>query len=740
MKTKALKIALIVVASIAALVLLIAMSISPIAKNYIEKHSPELVGRQVKMKDLHLNIFKGSLELDSISMYEANGKDVFASIDTFYVNLELLKLISKNVEIAQLKIIGPYISVIQNGDHFNFDDLIKKNESQTPKDTAKSDFPKSIILKDILIRGGKLVYDDQQLKNIIRMKDLGVAIPEIQLGNGNTNGNLHLRLGELASIDSRLKMNMKTNAYKLNLKISNLPLNIIKPYLQSSFNIDKCEALMGANLEINGRTDHIMEFSLKGTGNASDLVLTNTSHEPLTTASGINIGIKEINYLKSSYLFDYIRVDDARLDFVMNPGKKPNNFLAVFKATKPAKKSATGSANTQPALSFQVDDLDVSDSRFVFTDKTMKPAYILTVTKLDFSSKDFNPDKTNTIKLSGNFPGNGNFQFNWTGNSNDLGNQRIMVKLHNFSLKNVSPYCRLYTAYDLTNGVVNFDSKTVIRNNNLVSKNGVDVYKAEASKKHKELKPEYKVPLRLALYILKDKDDKIKFDLPVQGNIHDPKFSYSKIVFKTLVNLMVKVGEAPFKFLAGALGFGSSQPESIDIDPLQNGFTAEQYSKLNDMAEIIRKKPEMQFDFTQLADIKEEMEEFALYKTKYNYLSMHMNEDNKATLSEADIQALKENDNAFRSYVDSALIKSGKDFADKNIKEKVMMMYTPDSLENEFMTTLRHRDAELTQYMKNTYNITDKSLIIHTAAKDSLKHYASNSCYHIGMKMAGGND
>lgn len=738
MKAKALKISLIVAATLVALVLLLAVSISPIAKNYIEKHSPELVGRQIRMKDLHLNIFKGSLELDSISMYEADGKKVFASIDTFYVDLELLKLIGKNVEVAQLKIIDPYVSVIQNGEHFNFDDLMKKNEKTDTKDTAKSDFPKSILLKNILIRGGRLVYDDQQLKNIIRMKDLGVAVPEIRLGSGNTNGNLHLRLGEMASIDSRLKMNMKTNAYKLNLKISNLPLNIIKPYLQSSFNIDKCEALMGANLEINGRTDHIMEFTLKGTGNASDLVLTNTSHEPLTTASGIDVEIKEINYIKSRYLFDYIRVDDARLDFVLNAGKKPNNFLAVFKPAQPAKKTTTTA--TQPALTFQVADLKVSDSRFIFTDKTMKPAYTLAVTKLNFASSDFDPDKTNTIKLNGNFPGNGNFQFNWTGNSNNLANQRIMVKLHNFSLKNISPYCRQYTAYDLTSGVVNFDSKTVIRNNNLVSKNGVDVYKAEASKKHKELKPEYKVPLRLALYILKDKDDKIQFDLPVQGNIHDPKFSYSKIVFKTLVNLMVKVGEAPFKFLAGALGFGSSQPESIAIDPLQTGFTAEQYSKLNDMAEIIRKKPEMQFDFTQLADIKEEMDEYAMYKAKYTYLASHMNEDNKATLSDADIQALKENDNAFKNYVDSALIKTGKTYADKNMKEKVMMMYIPDSLENEFMTTLKHRDAELAQYMKNTYSITDKNLIIHTAAKDSLKHYASNSCYHIGMKMAGGND
>ena len=59
---KFLKVILIILGVLVGLFLLIAAFISPIAKSYIEKHSPELIGRQVTMDDLSINLFKEQLE------------------------------------------------------------------------------------------------------------------------------------------------------------------------------------------------------------------------------------------------------------------------------------------------------------------------------------------------------------------------------------------------------------------------------------------------------------------------------------------------------------------------------------------------------------------------------------------------------------------------------------------------------------------------------------------------------
>lgn len=731
MKKRIIKIALIISVSIIALVLIVALAISPIAKNYIEKHSKELIGRKITMRDLHINIFKGSLELDSIWMYEKNGKDTFASIDTFYVDLKLSKLWGKNLEVSNLKIIRPYLVVLQNGSVFNFDDLMPKKDT-VKADTTKSEFPKSIVIKNIYMKGGKLIYTDEQLKNTIRMNDLAVAIPEIILGKGNTNGNLHLKIGDTATLDSKLALNMKSKEFQLGLLLKNLPINIVKPYVQEYFNLNKFEGMVGADLLIVGRMDHIMDFNLSGTADAKDVVMTNSFGEPLLTIETASVKMDKIYKTNSTYLFDYIHASNATLDFVMNPDPKPNNFMAIF---KPDDKKETKKSSTP--MIFKVRDMHITNSQLRFADKTMKPTFNLPIQKLDFQATNFDMNGTNSVKMLGHFPGGGAMNFSWKGNRNDFTNQQILVNMKNFGLKLVSPYCKSYTAYDITTGNMNFETHTSINHSNIVSNNVVDVFKMNVSKKHKELKPKYNVPLKFALYIMKDKDEKINFTLPVKGNMKDPKFSYSKIIFQTLVNLMVKVVESPVKFLAGALGMNADKMESIAINPLQTNFSAEQYTQLNDLASMIKKKPEMVLELTQFANINDVLDDYALFKTKYAYLYSMPDTDKKNPYSYDEVQTIADNDKDFKDYVDSLLTVKGKTNLNNPVKEKTLMLYVPDSLENELMAKFQHRDNLLKDYMKTSLELPDKNLNIKTAVLDSLKIFRNKPCYKINMSLPG---
>ena len=62
-KNKALKIILIVLGILVGLFLLLAVLVSPIAKSYIEKHSVELIGRQITMDKLRVNLFLRPISL-----------------------------------------------------------------------------------------------------------------------------------------------------------------------------------------------------------------------------------------------------------------------------------------------------------------------------------------------------------------------------------------------------------------------------------------------------------------------------------------------------------------------------------------------------------------------------------------------------------------------------------------------------------------------------------------------------
>ncbi len=65
-----------------------------------------------------------------------------------------------------------------------------------------------------------------------------------------------------------------------------------------------------------------------------------------------------------------------------------------------------------------------------------------------------------------------------------------------------------------------------------------------------------KLPVRLAVALLKDRNGVINLDLPVTGSLDDPKFSIGKIILKILVNLLEKAATSPFALLGAVFGHG----------------------------------------------------------------------------------------------------------------------------------------------------------------------------------------
>ena len=149
----------------------------------------------------------------------------------------------------------------------------------------------------------------------------------------------------------------------------------------------------------------------------------------------------------------------------------------------------------------------------------------------------------------------------------------------------------IFVAPTLTNSAISTTHH--ITNSNLNGKNYIDIYKAEVGDRRKDVDAQMKLPLKAALYIIKDKDDKIQLDVPIAGNIDNPEFNYMKLVWKTLGNLIVKVATSPFKALGNALGFNGEDLEFMAIDPSQFGFTSEQFYQLDQIADILQKNPTM---------------------------------------------------------------------------------------------------------------------------------------------------
>lgn len=65
-----------------------------------------------------------------------------------------------------------------------------------------------------------------------------------------------------------------------------------------------------------------------------------------------------------------------------------------------------------------------------------------------------------------------------------------------------------------------------------------------------------KLPVKLAIALLKDRKGEIKLDIPVKGSLKDPEFSLGGVIIKILINLLVKAATSPFALLGAMFGGG----------------------------------------------------------------------------------------------------------------------------------------------------------------------------------------
>ena len=99
----------------------------------------------------------------------------------------------------------------------------------------------------------------------------------------------------------------------------------------------------------------------------------------------------------------------------------------------------------------------------------------------------------------------------------------------------------------------------------------------------------FKLPIELAIAILKDSDGRIDLGLPVSGNMDDPQFSYGTLIAKAVGSVLSSIVTAPFRALGRLLGIrgGGEKLEAIDFDPGSERLLPPEREKLKQVAQIM---------------------------------------------------------------------------------------------------------------------------------------------------------
>jgi uncharacterized protein involved in outer membrane biogenesis len=284
-----------------------------------------------------------------------------------------------------------------------------------------------------------------------------------------------------------------------------------------------------------------------------------------------------------------------------NPASARNGSVVV--ATTPA-------PSTELPVDIRIGRTRLENGRVDFRDRFVKPNYSAALTQLNGAIGGFASDSREmaTVELRGRAEGTALLEI--TGRLNPLVRPLaldIKAKATDLELAPLSPYAGKYAGYAIERGKLSMDVAYRIDADGRLEATNQVVLNQLTFGDRIESKDATKLPVRLAVALLKDKNGVIDINLPVSGSINDPQFSVGGLIWKVIVNLLTKVLTSPFALLSGG---GGDDLSLVEFVPGTAVMTAGGASAIDKVAKALTERPALKMTVTGAADPVSEREAF----------------------------------------------------------------------------------------------------------------------------------
>jgi uncharacterized protein involved in outer membrane biogenesis len=323
------------------------------------------------------------------------------------------------------------------------------------------------------------------------------------------------------------------------------------------------------------------------------------------------------------------------------------------------KPELTSATEETAAIDLLLTLFEIKQGKFTYTDSSMKPAVVTQVSELSGTIEDISSDleAKSKVSFSGKVDSQGKLEVKGTLNPlSKTPNTDIKIKVNNVDLSMASPYSAKYAGYQIDKGKLDLDLNYLIEGKKLKASNKILLNQFEFGKSF-DSPDATSLPLPLALGILKDRKGKIDIDLPIAGDLDDPSFKISSVIFNTFVNLITKAVTSPFSMLGGLIEGGDDISE-VQFSANASDLSPEQIARIVALADALNQRPKLTLEIRGIADanidqidnaVKSEAELIQLAKNRANQMSILIIEEGRIDASrvfilEPEIIALKNAD------------------------------------------------------------------------------------------------
>jgi hypothetical protein len=293
---------------------------------------------------------------------------------------------------------------------------------------------------------------------------------------------------------------------------------------------------------------------------------------------------------------------------------------AAVASAPPAKTAANvpepaASANVTPPI--RIGKVALQGGEVNFTDLFVKPNYSANLTDIGGSVTGLSSELNTTadVDLRGRFAKAAPVQI--AGKVNPLVQNLFLdlkADVRDIELGPFTPYSGKYVGYAIEKGKMSFAVQYKVENRKLAAQNKLVLNQLTFGDKV-ESPQAIKLPVLLAVSLLKDRNGVIDVNLPISGSLDDPQFSVGGIIWRVIVNLIEKAVTAPFALIGNLLGGGSGEELSfVEFEPGRALLTQESQAKLAKLQTALVERPGLKLDISGRYDAQSDREGLRRYR------------------------------------------------------------------------------------------------------------------------------
>ena len=571
---------------------------------------------------LDVTLQRKDQDLAAIKLGELMLKNVNYSSKLHQLSLDQLALNRSNVSIA-----------IDKQGELNLSEFFTQKASES----ANNDQDKDNLIKDSSGQGtqlklaiDKITFNDNNLyfidNSTTKVTELEVSHINMNIASFNLQPNSRFPIDFSAifekngTVKAVGEFSIQPLSSRFDILAKNLPVLSIEQYIQQ-FIISE---IVSGDVNLAMKLDYQQQSNqTKTANNDSDKVIisgnitlnnwrTKLANEDKDYARIEQISLDGINYSQPQNTLD---IEKMTVDNLwLNARRNDEGIINIANLHRPQKNTrARDKVKSEQVESEQVESeqgehdlisvnlkhFQMNSADILYTDYAVTPRYKMQISPLDIVIKGLSTKVNSRADIDVEAKLNRFAPLTLKGSVNLLSDTlytNFNLRLNDIQMSDMTPYSGTFIGREIDQGKLNLDINYVIEEEQLRAENTVFIDQLELGNNVKS-EQATSLPIGLAVSLLKDSNQEIHIDMPISGNLNDPKFSYGQLVWQTFGNLIVKAVSSPFSLLAslvdsdedlGAITFsaGSAKVEEIMV------------KRLELLSQALNKRPELQLSIT----------------------------------------------------------------------------------------------------------------------------------------------